>query len=74
MPDPRLSVHDRVQALQRLEAIAFELNEAAAYLAANDIETESDQLEQSARNVLAVCWLLSRPLCPQLPASRWQAH
>ncbi len=71
MPDARISVHERVQALQRLEGIAFELNQIAAWLGDAGVETEADQLDRSARDVLATCWLLNRPLRPQLPPERW---
>ena len=72
MPDPRISVHDRVAALQRLDAIAFEANQIAAWLARCDVETESDMIEDAARSILAACWLLSRPIRAKLTAERWQ--
>jgi hypothetical protein len=70
--DRRISVRERVQALQRLEALAFEVNQISAWLAGAGIETESDMLDQAAKAVLASCWLLSRPVRAQLPPERWQ--
>jgi hypothetical protein len=72
MADQRLSVHDRVAALDRLDKLAWELNSAAAWLSGNGIETEADKLEQAATTVLAACWLLSRPIRAQPPPERWQ--
>lgn len=72
MSDRRISVHDRVQALGRLNAIAFELNKIAAWLGEVGVETESDMLDKAARGILAACWLLERPIRLQLPPERWQ--
>lgn len=72
MPDSRISVHDRVLALQALEAIAFEANRIASWLASCGVETESDMIEGAARDLLASCHLLSRPVSAQLPPERWQ--
>jgi len=55
-----------------LEAAAFELNQIAAWLADNGIETEADQIERAARDLLAACWLLSRPVRYPPPPERWQ--
>lgn len=70
-----ISVRERVRAPERLKAIAFELNAASVWLAREGAGTESDQLDQldqAAARVLAACWLLERPIRPQLPPSRWQ--
>ena len=72
MPDTRISVRHLVAALASLEATAWELNQAAAWLSEQGRETEADMLEQAARDVLAACWLLERPIRPQLPPERWQ--
>ena len=72
MADQRLSVHHRVMVLQRIEAIATELNAMASWLGSAGVEYEADLLDGSARDLLAVCWLLERPLRPKLPPSRWQ--
>jgi hypothetical protein len=67
------TLHELVQALDRLNALAWELNQIGSWLADNpSTETPSDMLEQAARSVLAACWLLERPLRPQPPPERWQ--
>jgi hypothetical protein len=72
MPDPRLSVHDRVGWLHWLNWAAWQLNRAGARLGDAGCETESDMIEQAARSVLAACWLLERPIRPQLPPQQWR--
>lgn len=72
MTDPRISVHDRVRALQALEHLAWQMNQAAHWLGEAGMETEADMIEQAARSVLASCWLLERPIRPQVPPGRWQ--
>jgi hypothetical protein len=72
MAEPRLSVHDRVMALERLESVAVELNAIAAWLGGYAIETEADTIDRAARDLLASCWLLSRPLRAELSPERWQ--
>jgi hypothetical protein len=71
MPDRRLSVHDRVLAIDRLEAMARELNLIGVWLAEADCETEGDMTNDSAKALLGVCWFLSRPMNPRLPPQRW---
>ena len=70
MTDGRISVRERVAALERLNDLAFELNAAGSWLGECGSETEADMLEAGAN--LAACWLLSRPLRPDPPADRWQ--
>jgi hypothetical protein len=72
MTDGRISVQERIRALEALEAIAWQLNAAGAWLGECGAETEADMLEDAARSVLAACWLLSRPIRPDPPAGRWQ--
>ena len=72
MTDRRIRVQDRAQALGRLDAMAWELNQISAWLGEHGIETEADMLEQSARGILAACWLLSRPIRPEPHPERWQ--
>jgi hypothetical protein len=72
MPDTRISVHDRVRALDRANAIAFELNQMASWLADNGVETESDMWEKAAKEILAGCWLLSRPIRAAVPPESWR--
>ena len=45
MPDQRISVRDRVRAIDALEALAWQLNAAAAWLRKAGCESESDQLD-----------------------------
>ncbi len=70
--DRRISLHERVQAVDRLEAMAWEANQIASWLARSDIETESDFIESAARTLLAACHLLSRPIRADAPPERWQ--
>jgi hypothetical protein len=70
--DRRITLHERVLAVDRLEAMAFEANQIASWLAANDLETEADKTELAAVHLLAVVALLERPIRPQLPPGRWQ--
>ncbi len=71
MADQRISVHDRVLAIDRLEAIARELNLIGTWLAESDCETEGDMTNDAAKALLGVCWFLSRPMNPRLPPQRW---
>jgi hypothetical protein len=70
--DKRITLHERVQAVDRLEAMAFEANQIASWLAEHDFETESDKTELAAVHLLAAVALLERPIRPQLPPERWQ--
>jgi hypothetical protein len=70
--DRRITLHERVQAVDRLEAMAFEANQIASWLARCDLETEADKAELAAVHLLAAVALLSRPIRPQLPPERWQ--
>ena len=65
-------LHALVAGCDRLDAIAWELNRAAQWAADEGKETEADMLEQHARGVLAVCWLLSRPIRPDPPPQPWR--
>jgi hypothetical protein len=58
-------------ALAHLKRTAWDLNQGATWLAEEGHETEADMCEQSARSILAACWLLSRPFRAQLPPGRW---
>jgi hypothetical protein len=71
MPDQRISVHDRVAALDNLERLAFELNRAAAWLGREGCESESDQLDHASTLILSACWLLERPIRRQPTPERW---
>ena len=72
MTDRRISIHDRVLALDRLNALAFEVNQIGAWLATNGVETESDKLELAATHIAAACWLLERPIRARPAAEKWQ--
>ena len=71
MPDRRLSVRDRVAAIESLEATARHLNLISAWLGEAGLEVESDAVNDAAKSCLAACWWISRPLSPRLPPSRW---
>jgi hypothetical protein len=70
--DKRLSVHDRVRALDWLDYLARQLNKAAVYLAEQGFETEADLLDQAAKDTMAAVGMLSRPLRGRPPAELWQ--
>jgi hypothetical protein len=72
MPD-RISVRDRVQAIDQLNQAAFWLNDVSVWLGSRGAETEADMAETAARNLAAACWLLSRPLRAEPPPDRWQS-
>lgn len=72
MPDSRISVHDRVAAIDHLEAAALDLNQVAAWLGQAGCEPEADAVNDAAKSLLAACWWLNRPLSPRLPPQRWQ--
>lgn len=72
MADQRLSVHDRVQILSQLNQGAFWLNKLAGWLGRQGVETEADMIDQAARDLLAACWLLERPLRPKPPPEQWK--
>jgi len=71
MSDQRITVRDRVQALERLNAVAWELNQVATWLAQAGIETEADMINQAAKDLLASCWLLERPIRARPAPERW---
>jgi len=51
MADRRLSVHDRVTAIDHLERLARELNLMATWLAEHDMETEADTIDVASKNL-----------------------
>jgi hypothetical protein len=61
-----------VLALDRLNALAFEVNQIGSWLAEAGIETESDKLELAATHIAAACWLLERPIRARPAPDRWQ--
>jgi hypothetical protein len=71
--EPAVARAQLASALAALERTAWELNSAASWLSREGHETESDMIEQSARSILAACWLLSRPFRAQPPPERWSA-
>ena len=72
MMDRRISLHERVYAVDSIDWLARQVNLWAAWLAEHDFEDEADKLEQHAEGVMAVVGRLSRPIRPQLPPERWQ--
>lgn len=72
MPDRRLSVRDRVSILAQLDATMWWLNRLSTWLGQRDVESESDLLDQAAKDIATACWLLSRPLRAKPPPERWQ--
>ena len=52
MADQRLSVHDRVLAIDHLEQMARDLNLMAVWLAEADCETEGDMTNDAAKALL----------------------
>ena len=72
MPETRISVHHRVNAIDQLERTARYLNLMATWLGEQGLETEADMVDASAKGLLASCWMLDRPLRMQLPPQRWQ--
>jgi hypothetical protein len=44
---------------------------AGGLLGRAGVETEADMIETAARNLLASCWLLERPLRPKPPPEQW---
>ena len=71
MSDRRISVHDRVSAIDHLEQMALELNQIASWLGREGCEIEADAVNDAAKSLLASCWWLDRPLRAQLPPQRW---
>lgn len=72
MADRRLSVRDRVQVLDQLDATLLWLNRLSAWLGEREIESEADLLDQAARDIATACWLLERPLRPKPPPEAWK--
>ena len=72
MPDPRLSVHDRVYAIDSITWLARACNRWAAYLGEKGFEDESDDLQDMAHRGMSVVGRMSRPLLPRLPPEQWQ--
>jgi hypothetical protein len=71
MADQRISVHDRVKVLDQVNGAAWWLNKLASWLGSRGVETEADMIDQAARDLLAACWLLERPLRLKPPPERW---
>lgn len=65
-------MHDRVLVLDQLNQCAWWLNKLAGWLGRQGVETEADIIDQAARDLLASCWLLERPLRPRLPPEPWR--
>jgi hypothetical protein len=72
MADNRITIHDRVRALDYIEWLARENNRAAAWLAEHDFEDEADDLQDAAKIGMSVVGRMWRPLLPQLPPGRWE--
>lgn len=71
MADRRLSVHDRVQAIEALESTARYINLISAWLGEAGLEVEASAVDDAAKSLLAACWWLDRALRMQLPPQRW---
>ena len=71
MADQRISVRHRVEAIEQLDQLARYLNSMSAWLAERGLEVEADAIDVAAKNCLAACWWLERPLRVQLPPQRW---
>jgi hypothetical protein len=72
MSDTRLTLHQRVAAVDNLDRLAREANRAASWLSDQGFETEADMIEDAARDIMAAVGLLSRPIRPQLPPESWR--
>ena len=71
MADQRISTRDRVQILDQLDGTMWWLNKLAGWLGERGIESESDLLDQAAKDIATACWLLSRPLRAKPPPEAW---
>jgi len=72
MGDQQVSVRDRVQVLDQLDATAWWLNKLAGWLGERGAESEADLLDQAAKDIATACWLLSRPLRAKPPPEAWR--
>jgi hypothetical protein len=72
MADRRISIRDRVQILDQLDATMWWLNKLSGWLASHDIESEADLLDQAAKDIATASWLLSRPIRAKLPPEAWR--
>jgi hypothetical protein len=61
-----------VQVLDALNSLAWYLNRLAGWLGRAGVETEADMIDQAAKDLLASCWLLERPLRPKPPPEVWK--
>ena len=73
MTDNRLTVRERVYAVDSLDWLARHVNHWASYLPEAGFETESDKIELAAVHLAAACHLLERRIRPALPPERWRA-
>jgi hypothetical protein len=71
MADQRISVRDRVLAIDALERMSGELNLIAGWLGEQGAGVEADMAQAAAHSALAACWWLSRPLRQPPPPERW---
>jgi hypothetical protein len=72
LSEPAARRRQLLAALAHLERVAWDLNSAATWLGDEGHETEAEMIEQSARSILAACWLLYRPYRKELPPGQWQ--
>jgi hypothetical protein len=70
-PDPRISVHDRLYAIDNIAWLAREYNRWAAWLSEVGFEDEADDLQDGAHRGMSVVGRMSRPLLPKLPPEKW---
>ena len=63
----QLSVHYRVQVIERLDELASELTQISGWLAGLGIDGPSLLCQDAARDVFASCWLLERPIDRRVP-------
>lgn len=58
----RLTVAERVQAIEHLGKLAETLNEAAVWLGNLDAGAPAELAEQAAEKLAAACWILQSPV------------
>lgn len=72
MTERRVSVRERVQILDQLDATMWWLNKLAGWLGERGVESEADLLDQAAKDIATACWLLSRPIRAKPPPEAWR--
>jgi hypothetical protein len=70
MGDDRLTVGERVQAVEGIDKYVSELSGLASWLADHGADAASILAEDAVRNLCAAGWIIERPIAQRVPGLR----